>query len=526
MKKMYVTRQMLLLCNQLLLMVYLLFMERKGCQLTQSSCFSMLLVTVMFLDAAYVSYKNVQNNGVLSQFTFLLLLAAWQFQFSLFPQSIWSSKIFNLLLPLVLYQTIYFLQVFIFQKSAYRFQSTFLWILRITGIISVMGYVISEQAFALGLLLQSVCSVLAVIGLMLVHRKRFLFFIKSQKRELLLSILFAAIPFFSYIVVFYNRSSYLENMGSYWILMMSFVSVHSIIFQKKEYGRHIFGLNKKYARGFLLLTAAVLAGIIYLIGEEILRNLVFISLISFFVQGYHILLFLQIEEQPEDVDTLADRRHFYAYSLWQMRREEALRKDFSNYLHDEILQDLLAVKNLAGKAEQPGMKELIVDTLDRLNDSIREQMQRCHPVLLSTLTYKENLQYLMDMVLDSMCDRPCCAVLECDDTLFLVEPYSVMVYRMIQELITNSLKHGKPEELRVTLLQEEKNIVVKVEDNGTGFDCREYLHEEHKGLDSIQEQVGLLGGSINITSMPGKGTHIVITITMRGEESYECFVGR
>ncbi len=60
----------------------------------------------------------------------------------------------------------------------------------------------------------------------------------------------------------------------------------------------------------------------------------------------NLLLYRQVCRQTENPCGPIDRQHFYEYSLQQIKREEDLRKDFSNYLHDDVLQDLLSVKNL------------------------------------------------------------------------------------------------------------------------------------------------------------------------------------
>ena len=87
---------------------------------------------------------------------------------------------------------------------------------------------------------------------------------------------------------------------------------------------------------------------------------------------------------------------FYEYTIAQLKHEEALRKEFTNYLHDNILQDLLSMKNLVRKAGQIEIQQLLEDTLRKLTSSIRSQMQAYHPKLLKNLTFKENLQSVLD----------------------------------------------------------------------------------------------------------------------------------
>lgn len=175
------------------------------------------------------------------------------------------------------------------------------------------------------------------------------------------------------------------------------------------------------------------------------------------------------------------------------------------------------------KAEQPEVKQLLLDTLTELNSSIRFQMQSYHPTLIKSLTLKENIQSL----LDSLSENNSATIrLDCDADIFLVEPYNMLIYRMIKELTTNALKHSAATTISVLLIQENGRITLKVTDNGKGF--QPFIHQTgtHQGLASIGEQVSLLNGTMNIKPAAGGGTTIAISMPMNGGDSYESFISR
>lgn len=118
-----------------------------------------------------------------------------------------------------------------------------------------------------------------------------------------------------------------------------------------------------------------------------------------------------------------------------------------------MLQDLLAVKNMVSKAYRPDIQDVITETLDNLNIHIREQMQDYHPVLLKNLTIKENYMNLIEAVAQGFPQKNVSISFECPDSLFLVEPYTLLVYRLIKELLTNVYKHSDGDRAWVTLLQ-------------------------------------------------------------------------
>ena len=139
------------------------------------------------------------------------------------------------------------------------------------------------------------------------------------------------------------------------------------------------------------------------------------------------------------------------------------------------------------------------------------------------MTLKETIQTL----LDSLAENSNAAILlDCQDTLFLVEPYNYIVYRMIQELATNALKHSGASRIQVALAQESAIITLRFSDNGIGIRPDFCSRPGHRGLSSIQEQVSLLDGKMEIHSTPQSGTRISIAMPMRGEDSCESFISR
>lgn len=362
-----------------------------------------------------------------------------------------------------------------------------------------------------------------MIGVGIVHRKRICFLCKSQKRELLTSLLCIGAVFAGYIAAFHSRAGYMENMGSYFSVMLTFFSVHSIMFQYHTQQEKVFALKKSLIAALVVVLLAAFALTAYIFQLPLMAVFVLLHIMVLFVLLYNLLLYWQIRKLPASFQNLTERQNFYAYALAQIRREEALKKDFSNYLHDDILQDLLSIKNLVRKADRPDVQQILYDTLGELNTSIRTQMQAYHPTMPKTMTLKETIQTL----LDGLAEKTSTAILlDCSDTIFLVEPYNFVFYRMIQELVTNALKHSEASQIRILLMQEHGEITLKVSDNGIGLPPDFCSRPGHRGLSSIQEQVSLLDGKIEIHSASQSGTQISITMLMRGEDSYENFISR
>ena len=149
------------------------------------------------------------------------------------------------------------------------------------------------------------------------------------------------------------------------------------------------------------------------------------------------------------------------------------------------------MKNLVRKAGQLEIQQLLEDTLRKLTSSIRSQMQAYHPKLLKNLTFKENLQSVLDSITN---DSDTLIALDCKDDIFLVEPYTMLICRFARELAVNALKHSHAARIDVRLQQENDMIILQVSDNGAGFSTPPEDHSIHHGLASIQEQVSFLNG--------------------------------
>lgn len=111
--------------------------------------------------------------------------------------------------------------------------------------------------------------------------------------------------------------------------------------------------------------------------------------------------------------------------------------------------------------------------------------------------------------------------IECDVEIhqlredLLGEQKSVMIYRIIQEVVNNALKHSHATHLLIQLVGYEEGLNVLIEDNGRGFDVNSLISGKGLGLKSIESRVKYLEGSLNIDSTPSQGTTINIDIPFK-----------
>ena len=81
------------------------------------------------------------------------------------------------------------------------------------------------------------------------------------------------------------------------------------------------------------------------------------------------------------------------------------------------------------------------------------------------------------------------------------------LYRMVQEALTNVVKHGQAGRVSIVLAVSSTAITAVIEDDGRGFETDQ--SHEGMGLDGMRERLALLGGRLKIESRPGAGTTLV-----------------
>ncbi|WP_158826812.1 PAS domain-containing protein [Mucilaginibacter lacusdianchii] len=98
---------------------------------------------------------------------------------------------------------------------------------------------------------------------------------------------------------------------------------------------------------------------------------------------------------------------------------------------------------------------------------------------------------------------------------YKVEPYlEIAIYRIVQELVLNVIKHAQADRVDVTLIYKRKSIIITVKDDGVGFDSKEE-QKQGIGLKTIRNKIKLLKGNMVVASAQHQGTTFNITIPIK-----------
>jgi len=101
----------------------------------------------------------------------------------------------------------------------------------------------------------------------------------------------------------------------------------------------------------------------------------------------------------------------------------------------------------------------------------------------------------------------------------LPQAHSTALFRIVQEALTNIAKHARATEAAVEVRREAARLLVRVRDNGAGFDAAGPRKPTSFGLLGLRERVSLLQGELRIESVPGTGTTIEIDLPVPESEA-------
>jgi two-component system, NarL family, sensor histidine kinase DegS len=184
----------------------------------------------------------------------------------------------------------------------------------------------------------------------------------------------------------------------------------------------------------------------------------------------------------------------------QMHDEPA--QALSNFiLQAEIAQRLFDLDPVKAREELNALKTAAGATFQKVRDYIFE----LRPMMLDDLGLGPTLARYAETVREG---NGADIRLACTGLDQRLEPYQeVMLFRAVQELVGNALRHGGASEVKIQVDVVGSEVRVRVEDNGKGFDTKEAF-EKGLGLKLVRDRVEMLGGSLDLHAASGQGTQV------------------
>lgn len=209
-------------------------------------------------------------------------------------------------------------------------------------------------------------------------------------------------------------------------------------------------------------------------------------------------------------------------------KEEVLTKErnrLARELHDSVSQQLFAATMLLSAINQNPdqasekankQRKLVEGIINEAQTEMRALLLHLRPIQLEG----KNLKTGIEEVLSELTAKLPLEVIWNIQDVSLDKGVEDHLFRIVQEAVSNTLRHAKATRLEVTLKLINKAVFLKIMDNGRGFDVNHYKTGSY-GLTNIKERASEVGGSVKMISILGKGSNIEVKVPILMHEDDE-----
>jgi PAS domain S-box-containing protein len=228
----------------------------------------------------------------------------------------------------------------------------------------------------------------------------------------------------------------------------------------------------------------------------------------------------------EKLNATTEQLRALSARLQSAREEEGTR--IAREIHDELgaalsslrwdLEDVDEAISRSGERSQVEELRKKIAAMMRLTDTtvntVRRIASELRPIALDALGLSETIE----MQARQFQERTGIGV-QCDCTLEnvdLSQEQSTAAFRILQEALTNILRHAQATTVNIQMKQEDGEFILTIRDNGRGITDDEKSGQRTLGLLGMRERAHLIGGKIEITGSDGKGTVVIVRIPISG----------
>lgn len=227
----------------------------------------------------------------------------------------------------------------------------------------------------------------------------------------------------------------------------------------------------------------------------------------------------QIEQKANHEIEMARQKDMRSRSVIEAEEKERIR--IASDLHDGVGQLLSAAKlNLSSlesqiKIETPEQEMAFKNALSLVDDSVKEVRAVSHNMMPNTLL-KLGLASAVKEFVTKIQGTPNLKInLEIVGLNGRLEQEKeTVLYRVIQEVVANIIRHSKASELTLQIIRHEKELSILIEDNGVGFDTSRINDFEGIGLKNIISRIEFINGTVHFDSVIDRGTTVIIELAL------------
>jgi signal transduction histidine kinase len=208
------------------------------------------------------------------------------------------------------------------------------------------------------------------------------------------------------------------------------------------------------------------------------------------------------------------------HSKWLNAFREEERSRIARQVHDEIGQMLTVLRmdvawlenRLEPREEITGKLQTMIQNLDTTLDTVQRITTELRPAILDHLGLEAAVEWYVEE-LEKRTGISCRLSLSLGGTTLDAER-SIVLFRILQEALTNVVRHAEASEVEIRLAREGSRVILKVTDNGRGIAGDKITDARSLGLLGMRERARALGGDVVIRRAPGQGTTVEARIPL------------
>ena len=202
------------------------------------------------------------------------------------------------------------------------------------------------------------------------------------------------------------------------------------------------------------------------------------------------------------------------YLLFTIQGQEEERGRIAQELHDTVAQNLRYCKSLCETTETAKNLPQIAAFLSKSLVEVRSMSYNLAPPDITKNDFLLCVKNLCQEFSENSKIDLRLSILENTDASFLTKDEILNLYRIVQEALTNVLKHAEATEIVILVRnakgEEENGLYIFISDDGKGFDTENIDEKKHFGLRGMKNRADLIGAGLFVTSEKDSGTQIKI----------------
>jgi signal transduction histidine kinase len=227
------------------------------------------------------------------------------------------------------------------------------------------------------------------------------------------------------------------------------------------------------------------------------------------------------EQHRAERELRASRRRIRLMASKLALVEERERRRIANDIHDHISQSLAVAKLRLGMMREavPASHKSALDEVRNLLSEAIAQTRTLTFELSPAVLYELGLGAAIEWLLEQRAGYGIKFEFHNESPdLRLQRDTAITLFQAVREVLANIIKHSRATRATFRVSQDDNNVRIEVQDNGSGFDVEQTLSRKPQqmglGLVSMRERIVHLGGSVEVQSEPGNGTRVSLAVPL------------